>query len=619
MPAKSGRNSFQAANQRTTSSLPGTCDRRCTADIISGPVSETSSFVKREDELKSVEKRFEQSHLRKGPSAPITSRFREEFEESEDSLPTQKTSFLAKIHLSIPRRVKLAPHSFDGSVSAYAKVFPPPPLGGQETLGQSTTSGENNWDGSTTQSQPRSLPYTSRDERDTLHLWQRALREEVRLRGQCSDRRGSSSNDCSRTVRTHSGLTDGSIRRFSLALDIPVLGPVDSQAPSPSSPIMHHTEGGDDDTDKAPSEGLHDCERLPEWPASEGMLRASCDRTPEAWARFPSYNREQRNNADATGDLVVGQGFITNDFVTECETAKCETGSVQVERIITEKRSSISPKSRIKNRTVSGRLGKAVKSGLHRLLSTRTADNPQSGKSNQQVDIREEDSLGYPELRLSCLDREDQETQALRQGTRRAEKPTELRARRMPSHELDQGHGLNPIINIITVLQSEGGLEEPSPHRSDISVPDTGPETPANLNVRLQGHYSSNTTERYDTPKSGKSNSCDTSFHSCPAQSRPQSGTMLATEETIYGDARDDIDSKSDDATVIKTSRSASGAAVGAASKFKTWSGRARTQPVLMQSTIEFGRELEGLLQLERERILGRQHGGANRPGLANG
>ncbi|KAK2071883.1 hypothetical protein P8C59_006271 [Phyllachora maydis] len=136
---------------------------------------------------------------------------------------------------------------------------------------------------------------------------------------------------------------------------------------------------------------------------------------------------------------------------------------------------------------------------------------------------------------------------------------------------------------------------------------------------QLQGHYSSNTTERYDTPKSGKSNSCDTSFHSCPAQSRPQSGTMLATEETIYGDARDDIDSKSDDATVIKTSRSASGAAVGAASKFKTWSGRARTQPVLMQSTIEFGRELEGLLQLERERILGRQHGGANRPGLANG
>ncbi|KAI0884985.1 uncharacterized protein GGS22DRAFT_179625 [Annulohypoxylon maeteangense] len=79
---------------------------RPTADSSSLAVSDTASFKQREAELKSVEQRFTQVHLRRDNAAsPIISKFREEFNEPRTSL-LSRNSIFAKFHLSRPKKAK---------------------------------------------------------------------------------------------------------------------------------------------------------------------------------------------------------------------------------------------------------------------------------------------------------------------------------------------------------------------------------------------------------------------------------------------------------------------------------------------------------------------------------
>ena len=89
--------------------------RKETNDDISAIPSETSSFRRRESELRSIERRFSNCLLHRGSSIPVASRFREEFEIAIPSSVTQKPSILARFHITMPKKAKLSANNYDGS------------------------------------------------------------------------------------------------------------------------------------------------------------------------------------------------------------------------------------------------------------------------------------------------------------------------------------------------------------------------------------------------------------------------------------------------------------------------------------------------------------------------
>lgn len=73
------------------------------AEALSINASETASFQQREEELKSIEKRFGLTPARHYRTTPVRSRFREEFEDSKDS-SIGRSSVLSKLYLAFPKK-----------------------------------------------------------------------------------------------------------------------------------------------------------------------------------------------------------------------------------------------------------------------------------------------------------------------------------------------------------------------------------------------------------------------------------------------------------------------------------------------------------------------------------
>ncbi|KAI1108769.1 hypothetical protein F5Y14DRAFT_60949 [Nemania sp. NC0429] len=75
------------------------------AEVSSMNASETASFRQREEELKSIKKRFGLITARQYPVTPVRSKFREEFEDPKGS-SSGKSSILSKFYLAFPMRAK---------------------------------------------------------------------------------------------------------------------------------------------------------------------------------------------------------------------------------------------------------------------------------------------------------------------------------------------------------------------------------------------------------------------------------------------------------------------------------------------------------------------------------
>ncbi|TRX92762.1 hypothetical protein FHL15_006436 [Xylaria flabelliformis] len=73
------------------------------AEALPNNASETASFRQREEELKSIQKRFGLTPVRLSPMGPVRSKFREEFEDPK-SLNSGRGSILSKLHLALPKR-----------------------------------------------------------------------------------------------------------------------------------------------------------------------------------------------------------------------------------------------------------------------------------------------------------------------------------------------------------------------------------------------------------------------------------------------------------------------------------------------------------------------------------
>ncbi|KAI1179623.1 hypothetical protein F4777DRAFT_574929 [Nemania sp. FL0916] len=101
--------SYQTALNKTPSSdhtktqLEGPQSR--TAEALSTHASETASFKQREEELKSIKKRFGLASMRRYPMIPVYSKFREEFDDPK-SLCSGRNSILSKLYLAFPKKAE---------------------------------------------------------------------------------------------------------------------------------------------------------------------------------------------------------------------------------------------------------------------------------------------------------------------------------------------------------------------------------------------------------------------------------------------------------------------------------------------------------------------------------
>jgi hypothetical protein len=624
MPPRSGRNSYQAATASdSANSLPNPYGRRLTIDSVSRGASETSSYRRREAELDTLEQRFGHFSRRKGSGTPVTSKFREEFDNSISTLAGQKASLLSKFHLSIPKRVKLSPRSLDGT--DFDDHIRPSPLSQSVLVAGPPIASQCPRIQVHEPSCPNRSSLGLGDDDSTVQLWQEAFREEARLRGRKSRESGHSPQaskgglngvDHKGSMRTCCppmlGFENTVLDHGSTIKDILCPGNVDGRSSHHEEQPISEAENRDTIMGTQTT-----CTSV-----SKGKRPATtASKFPNAWAQFPSDRRAERNKAAQNGSSVTSKDFAVKGATKQGEvTWSTDKASTSLDTL-----------SKTSQRTVSAKFSKAVKSGLHRLLPIRVNEDLKSTKARRHVSLTsgltpresEKGANGGDtgETRARAVDAGAEDSHGIGASTAVVHSTPRAKTRAERS---------NGNTDKVTLRLVDGPAEENKPVEAtggDINM--FSESTLTTPDIRGHGDKgSSDNTERYATPASRRSTGVDTaSFHSYPHQSRspsePPSRPMstevasLATRGEVENRRESDVESAKSESTVMKrTQRPVSmpglhvlllpgdGSVQFGGNKFQAWGGRGRskTQPLLVDGTTEFGNELEVLLRAERAR-----------------
>lgn len=367
--------------------------------------SETTSFLQREQELQSIEKRFGDVMARQGPLVPITSRFREEF--SSPLFKPTRASLLNKLHLSMPARFKTR------SRVSSDENRPPASFGSSQPQREKTQTVDS--ESMIKQSSRLSLrptPYTQsspvylspsslRDESAT-DLWQRAVRLE-------SEERRSSQGAGSTSRMENGGTTSPSPINFDVG-SWKGTG-VDLSAKHSDEALSQLTSEGDKVQSDERSKRLIQrwiAEMLPQ-AASEvenirtgGSLRLK--KPPKSWSRFPSHTREKRTKYASAKDQVTPKDFAIREIASDGRVIWATDKELE-QREDSEQGLS---------RSFSIKLGNAVKSKLARILPTSKDKGEAMTRSWKLGAISHESKqLEYPELEILPTDSGFNELQAL--------------------------------------------------------------------------------------------------------------------------------------------------------------------------------------------------------------
>ncbi|KAK3941707.1 hypothetical protein QBC46DRAFT_429516 [Diplogelasinospora grovesii] len=255
----------------------------------------------------------------------------------------------------------------------------------------------------------------------------------------------------------------------------------------------------------------------------------------ESWARFPSFNRAERNGAAGHVDRVSAKDFGI---------MAGEQGSIGHSANDKAKRNA-QPESG--SQTMSSRLGRAVKSTLKKLIPSRTpslGNTSQSSRTPRRSDNRS--NLEYQELELQPTEEGYQDLVALEHEIQH------MKGSPCPSPGLDAATEVNKVTfsqRLAALLHSDGAsdlnvdLRQPS----GSSAPNGHkPTTPA-ANAMRSRKDSTTTTDRFATPLTSMSmgSNDNASFQSYPLPSRPQS------RATPFSEMLTDISSHGQSATPL--------------------------------------------------------------------
>lgn len=511
--------------------------RRATIEIG----SETSSFLRREAELRCVEERFRNSHLRTGYFNPVESKFREIFDHGNDPSSNHRTSLLSKLHLNVQKPGKFAMiETLDGNSSRHA-------LAGTRTsptsVLQHELSEQTNLDHGHLQVPDVFHGKSRAKTKETGHMLPTSSTRSRRLRGFSSSKDGDDTAELwKRAVRAES---ESRSPRGSVSSNIPALcvSPAISghsevlKAPQPSvaaslsssrsdlhSPLCKaHPQYG---SEAAFSEALKRSSTiLEEWAHQlenqglelqrNGKDRASnsCSRyktaniPPASWAKFPSYNRNERNATATADDMVRSRDFAVKNISSSGNIAWA-----------TDRMEDSSPSQKGIARTFSDKFSQTFKSRLSKLIPgrSRTSSRDRSIRGERRSSIQIAGDLEYPELEILPTAGGYRELRALESEIHEMKRIMDTNSR--SNHEESDASQRKSSLaeHMATAMLQQDGCPDPEPSQAS----DTGsfveeqaslihlrsPETPA-LQIRYPDttrtkESTGSTVERYATPLS---------------------------------------------------------------------------------------------------------------------
>ncbi|KAH6971724.1 hypothetical protein BKA56DRAFT_621437 [Ilyonectria sp. MPI-CAGE-AT-0026] len=385
-------------------------------DTCSLSHSETTSFFQRETELRTIQKRFAEVLARKKLAFPIASRFREEF--AEPGLGrTGRTSFINKIHLTVPRRFKSGARSQSGieqvnSFESSQTANSYPALRETEAAHDREMSSKHKRPSNLSirsnmhplSPQVYQIPDSAREE-STTDLWQRAIRLEA-------EERHSSNSHISPPPR------DG---RASLENRPPTLkvGLWRGESTGNSSLSTKNTN-------REPSHLTPKADELPASEHSKWLIQrwttemrpgalgnpdsigGKCSRKlakpPNSWARFPSHTREERVMHATTKDNVKPKDFAIKEIAPDGRVLWATDKGLAEE----------APYDGTLTRSFSMRMSKAVKSKLTWFLPTKNVPEDVGKRSwKTRASSHGAKQLEYPELEILPTGSGYKELQAL--------------------------------------------------------------------------------------------------------------------------------------------------------------------------------------------------------------
>lgn len=503
--------------------------------------SETSSFLRREAVLQNVEERFRNSHLRKGSFNPVESKFREIFDHDGDAGSNNRISLLSKLHLNVPKRGKVVIiETLDGNSSRHA-------LAGTRTLRtsavQSNTSMQTGLDcghlqvpdvvhgkrrtkandtspvlaNSSARSRLLRGFSSSREGDDTAELWKRAVRAESEFRSP----RGSISSNVPAIYLSPAASDHAEVPK---APQPSGAGSINSSRSDMHSPLCKaHPEHGGEAAFRESlrrsttilEEWAHQIETQERESQQNGEERASasCARNktmnmpPASWAKFPSFNRDERNAAAGVDDKVKPRDFAVRNISASGNIAWA-----------TDRMEDGPPCQKGVARTFSDKFSQTFKSRLSKLIPgrSRTPSRDRSIRGERRSSIQIAGDLEYPELEILPTAGGYRELHALESEIHEMKGIMDTKTR--STHENSAASQLKPSLaeQMAAVMLQHDGSSEPELSQAS----DTGsfveeqasfmhirsPETPT-LQIRYPDttrakESTGSTVERYATPLS---------------------------------------------------------------------------------------------------------------------
>ncbi|TLD25253.1 hypothetical protein PspLS_05980 [Pyricularia sp. CBS 133598] len=374
----------------------------------SGAVSEASSYHRREAELLSIPKRFTPGRVVNFQSS---SRFREEFDERHDNQVAEKPSLLTRLHLTMPKRAKLAsrvPANDDGvdlietqlSASGRALVnskhFPIP--GG--AIGMSSLHKASSF-------------HSSHRPESTEDAWRRAIRAEADERRSLvcgGSKRSSLRTPSPCALRTGDGtrsstlpITESSMHRTSHSGLSERIESVSQQQYEYEGFLKSY---------KRSDQALEDCAHQKREEAAN--TNSTGDKIPKSWARFPSHSRQQRNGPASSESHVLAKDFaVKSESVDGMTTWLTDQDSTKTAATATSAKKAVRG-----SRVLPGKLNKLMKISLDELVPSRDARGDSAGEVSNSGHLGLDNSqvlsnLEYPELQLQPSPGAFRELQAL--------------------------------------------------------------------------------------------------------------------------------------------------------------------------------------------------------------
>ncbi|GAP91014.1 hypothetical protein SAMD00023353_5400360 [Rosellinia necatrix] len=378
------------------------------SETISINASETASFRQREEELKSIEKRFGLTPARRYLTAPVISKFREEFEGPRLS-SSRRSSILSKLHLTLPKRGR--PSELNKSIEDIRKLQTP-----NETLLTDSDSNRN-------QCRPFNVTSNTQTREGAIGFWQRNIKKELdQTPGTLKAKlikvsmpkiningveMGSISMKNRHPVVTRTHSIDKARKVITKNLFSP------SRAPNNitiiKEPAVHesadiHTGVLQEWVEQLQAE---DAQRQSRTYSRINIPKRQPPRLctpPESWAKWPSHTRKERVASAGGKDKVNSWDFAVtiNPNVS---------GAKAVGKALSK---GIEPA--IAPRTLSGQVSKALKSGWNRMVTrTSSLGRPLDCHEPASKSHKPRGFLEYPELELLPTAEGYREVQALDQ------------------------------------------------------------------------------------------------------------------------------------------------------------------------------------------------------------